>query len=142
DAADAVRESRAVTELEESSTEVTAIDHPGSRARIGSEPLTNPTVETTPELASGVERAGTALTKSDPFHRSVSWVVDNPEAERFAIKGGDGVTREFYQLPGEVNGKPGVFEWIINRSGTNPVINHQRFIPGGSITGVPNQVVP
>lgn len=98
--------------------------------------------ETAPELASGLERTGTALSKSDPFHRSVSWVVDNPAAQRFAVKGGDGVSRELYQLPGEVNGKSGVFEWIIDRSGSNPVINHQRFIPGGSVTGFPNQVVP
>jgi hypothetical protein len=98
--------------------------------------------KTTPELASGMERTGSALTNSDPFHRSVSWVVDNPAAQRFGIKGGDGIARDLYQLPGEVNGKSGVFEWIIDRSGTNPVINHQRFIPGGSITGYPNQVVP
>jgi hypothetical protein len=98
--------------------------------------------ETTPELASGLERTGTALTKGDPFHRSVSWVVDNPAAQRFAVEGGDGVSREMYQLPGEVNGKSGVFDWIIDRSGSNPVINHQRFIPGGSVTGFPNQVVP
>lgn len=98
--------------------------------------------KTADELASGMGRTGSALTKSDPFHRSVSWVVDNPAAERFAIRGGDGVGRELYQLPGEVNGKSGVFEWIIDRSGSNPFINHQRFIPGGSITGVPNQVVP
>lgn len=98
--------------------------------------------KTTPELASGLERTGTALSKSDAFHRSVSWVVDNPAAQRFAITGGDGVGRELYQLPGEVNGKSGVFEWIIDRTGANPVINHQRFIPGGSVTGFPNQVVP
>lgn len=36
----------------------------------------------------------------------------------------------------------GQVKWIIDRSGTNPVINHQRFIPGGSVTGYPNQVVP
>jgi filamentous hemagglutinin len=72
----------------------------------------------------------------------VSWVVDNPAAQQFTIKGGDGVARELYQLPGELNGKSGVFEWMIDRSGTNPVIRHQRFIPGGSITGYPNQVIP
>lgn len=48
--------------------------------------------------------------------------------------------RELYQLKGGVNEKPGVFEWIIDRNGSNPVINHQRFIPGGSITGFENQV--
>jgi hypothetical protein len=98
--------------------------------------------DSAPELASGLERTGSALAKSDPFHRSVSWVVDNPAAQRFAIKGGDGVIRELYQIPGEVNGKSGVFEWIIDRSGSNPVVNHQRFIPGGSVTGFPNQVAP
>jgi hypothetical protein len=78
--------------------------------------------------------------KSDPFHRSVSWVVDNPDAQQFAITGGDGVGRTLYQLPGELNGKSGVFEWIVDESGSNPVINHQRFIPGGTVTGYPNQV--
>jgi RHS repeat-associated protein len=86
--------------------------------------------------ASTLERTGSAL-RDDVFHRSVSWVVDNPAAQRFLIKGGDGVRRDLYQLPGEVNGKPGVFEWIIDRSGT---ITHQRFIPGGNVTGFPNQV--
>ncbi len=113
-------------------------DRPGVETAVA----TGVAAKTAPELASGMERTGTALTRSDAFHRSVSWVVDNPAAQRFAIKGGDGVPRELYQLPGEVNGKSGVFEWIIDRSGSNPVINHQRFIPGGSINGVPNQVVP
>jgi len=89
---------------------------------------------------SRVDRVGSALSKDDPFHRSVSWVVDNPDAQRFAITGGDGVARELYQLPGELNGKSGVFEWILDESGSNPVINHQRFIPGGGVTGYPNQV--
>jgi RHS repeat-associated protein len=88
---------------------------------------------------SRVDRAGSAL-KDDPFHRSVSWVVDNPAAQRFSVTGGDGVQRQLYQLPGEVNGKPGVFEWMVGRSGSNPVITHQRFIPGGGVTGSPNQV--
>jgi hypothetical protein len=66
-------------------------------------------------------------------------VVDNPAAQRFTIAGGDGVTRGLYQLPGEVNGKQGVFEWIVDNSGNDPVITHQRFIPGGRVTGFPNQ---
>jgi len=54
-----------------------------------------------------------------------------PAAQRFSITGGDGVQRTLYHLPGEVNGKPGVFEWIVDESSGQPVINHQRFIPGG-----------
>jgi hypothetical protein len=87
---------------------------------------------------SQMERVGSGL-KEDAYHRSTSWVVDNPAAQRFTIRGGDGVARELYQLPGAVNDKPGVFEWIVDRSGSEPVINHQRFIPGGRMTGLPNQ---
>jgi hypothetical protein len=50
------------------------------------------------------------------------------------------VQRMPYQLPGEGNGKPGVFEWILDDSGSSPVITHQRFIPGGGVSGYPNQV--
>jgi filamentous hemagglutinin len=67
-------------------------------------------------------------------------VVDNPEAERFQITGGDGVQRTLYQLPGELNDKPGTFERIVDDSGDNPVITHQRFIFGDNVTGYPNQV--
>jgi hypothetical protein len=88
---------------------------------------------------SRVDRVGSAL-QDDPFHRSVSWVVDSPDAQQFAFTGGDGVQRLLYQLPGEVNGKPGVFEWILDETGSNPVITHQRFIQGGTVTGYPNQV--
>jgi hypothetical protein len=87
---------------------------------------------------SQIERVGSGL-KGDVFHRSASWVVDNPAARRFRITGGDGVARDLYQLPGQVNGKQGIFEWIVDRSGAKPVITHQRFIPGGSMTGGPNQ---
>jgi hypothetical protein len=88
--------------------------------------------------ASQLDRVGSGL-KDDVLHRSASWVVDDPAAQRFTITGGDGVQRTLYPLPGEVNGKPGVFELIIDESGGQPVINHQRFIPGGDVTGYPNQ---
>ena len=87
---------------------------------------------------SQMERVGSGL-KDDPLHRATSWVVDDPAAQRFTITGGDGVPRTLYQLPGEVNGKPGVFEWIVDSSGTDSVITHQRFIPGCQVTGLPNQ---
>jgi hypothetical protein len=87
---------------------------------------------------SQMARVGSAM-KSDAYHSSTSWVTDDPAAQRFSFTGGDGVVRELYQLRGELNEKPGVFEWIVDRSGVKPVITHQRFIPGGDITGYPNQ---
>jgi hypothetical protein len=89
---------------------------------------------------SQVDRVGSALNEGNAYHRSVSWVVDDPGAQKFAFTGGDGVQRLLYQLPGELNDKPGVFEWILDESGSEPAITHQRFIEGGGVTGSPNQV--
>jgi hypothetical protein len=49
-------------------------------------------------VLSQATRVGSAL-KSDASHRSVSWVVDNPAAQRFTTTGGDGIQRMLYQLP-------------------------------------------
>jgi hypothetical protein len=84
------------------------------------------------------ERTGSGL-KDDIGHRAASWVVGDPDAVPSTVVGGDGVTRTLYQLPGELSGKPGIFEWMIDESGDDPVITHQRFITGGTITGSPNQ---
>ena len=54
----------------------------------------------------------------------------------FKLKGGDGVTRTLVQAPGEVNKKAGVFEYILNKKGQ---VEHQRFIPCGTVTGTANQ---
>ena len=50
-----------------------------------------------------------------------------------------GVQRTLLQVPGGMNGTKGIYEYILN-----PLqqVVHQRFIPGGIITGTPNQVVP
>lgn len=50
--------------------------------------------------------------------------------------GGTVVRRsELYQVEGSLNGKEGVFEWIIDQG----QMTHRRFIPGGRVTGYPNQ---
>ncbi len=83
--------------------------------------------------------AGSVL-KSDAYHMAGSFVVDDiaTKGRFFTIKGADRVLRNLTQMEGTVNGQKGIFEWIINE---NNQLSHQRFIPGGKITGYPNQVV-
>ncbi|QFT21483.1 hypothetical protein FIV02_07805 [Pseudomonas sp. THAF187a] len=89
----------------------------------------------------GKERTGSA-NKTDPTH-SFNDLIDNyaGDAQKFEIptKGPGGVTvrtSELYQIEGSLNGKDGVFEWIVDQDR----VTHRRFIPGGKITGFPNQV--
>lgn len=88
-----------------------------------------------------VPRMGSAL-KADPHHAFPD-IVDNfaGDAQRFSIptKGPGGMVirqSELYQLGGELRGKPGIFEWVVDQG----AVTHRRFIPGGQITGFPNQV--
>ena len=53
--------------------------------------------------------------------------------------GGDGRLYTLLQTQGQYNGIDGIFEYITNDVGQ---VTHQRFIPGGTYTGFPNQVVP
>lgn len=91
----------------------------------------------------GTPRSGSAL-KLDAHHAFPN-LVDNTSsgATRSLIprRGPGGVVRgqdELLQRAGSLNGRDGVFEWIV-RDGK---VVHRRFIPGGVVNGVPNQVPP
>jgi uncharacterized protein RhaS with RHS repeats len=77
---------------------------------------------------STLERVGSGL-KDDTFHRATSWVVDDPAAVGRPLVSGDGSTVTSYSLPGGVNGLSGMFNWIVDANGDEPVVTHQFFTP-------------
>ncbi|GEM_PF-2829113 len=81
-------------------------------------------------------RVGSGL-KPDVGHRAASYLSRQQlEAGKlFPIRGGDGVQRQLLQTLGELDGKKGVFEYILDANGA---ITHQRFKVGGIINGIPN----
>ncbi|WP_067887087.1 hypothetical protein [Nocardia vaccinii] len=95
---------------------------------------TKPTAQQAQQAIQQADRTGSGM-KIDAWHRSASFPVDEIGANGsvFEITGGDGVTRTLVQMPGEVNGVPGRFEWIID--GNN--VTHQMFVRNGTINGVP-----
>lgn len=82
-------------------------------------------------------RTGSAL-KLDAQH-AFDDIIDNyaSYADEFDLVGGDGITRKLYQVDGSLNGKKGIFEWIVDLDATKGV-THRRFIEGVDITGSPN----
>jgi RHS repeat-associated protein len=86
------------------------------------------------------DRSGTALVKSDAGHRAASFASEDQLAAGtvFDIVGGDGVSRTLLQAPGNSNGRDGIFEFLLDADGT---VSHQRFIRGGEVNGIINQVV-
>lgn len=81
------------------------------------------------------KRVGSAL-KKDADHNFPS-IIDNyaNKGHHSIIIGGDGIKRSLYQIEGALNGKPGIFEWMVEGN----QCTHRRFIENGKITGKPNQ---
>ena len=89
----------------------------------------------------GSPRVGSA-TKTDKYH-AFSDMVDNyvGDSRKFRIsvktrRGKMARKAELRQLEGSLDGREGVFEWIVDQGN----VTHRRFIPGGKISGFPNQI--
>lgn len=90
----------------------------------------------------GKPRVGSANKLPDVQH-GFNDIVDNYAgyADKFEIPtkgpGGEVVrVSELRQIEGSNNGVSGVFEWIVDEGN----MTHRRFIPGGQVTGLPDQV--
>ncbi len=89
----------------------------------------------------GNPRVGSANKLPDGQH-GFNDIIDNyaGDAAKFEIPtkgpGGEVVrVSELRQIEGSNNGVGGVFEWIVDEGN----VTHRRFIPGGQVTGLPNQ---
>ncbi len=73
------------------------------------------------ELIRNAERTGSAL-KIDKYHQLAPSAVEDIETKGsvFTIVGNDGISRTLVQVPGEVDGVAGRWEWIIDPSGSVP----------------------
>ncbi|MNF57307.1 tRNA3(Ser)-specific nuclease WapA precursor [compost metagenome] len=92
---------------------------------------------TTAEQILQAERIGSGL-KDDAAHRAASFLSKEQlqAGKTFPLRGGDGVEHTLLQTQGGLNGKDGIYEYILDPSGK---VTHQRFIESGVINGTPNQ---
>jgi len=86
------------------------------------------------DLIRSATPVGSAL-KSDAFHRAAVFGVDDVVANGSVYRhiGGDGVERTLIQVPAEVNGITGRFEYVVDDALN---LTHQEFIKGGTINGL------
>jgi hypothetical protein len=85
----------------------------------------------------GARATGSAL-KGDAYHRAASFMVEEAgvNGRLFTIPGRLG-PQNLTQVPGELNGIAGRYEWIVNAAGD---LTHQMFVKAGTINGIP--IVP
>ncbi|MBE0367038.1 Lcl domain-containing protein [Pseudoalteromonas aurantia] len=84
------------------------------------------------------KRVGSALRKSDKNHLSASFLSKEQLASGkvFPLKGSDNVQRTLLQTKGNLDGKVGVFEYILEPNGQ---VSHQLF-KKGKINGIPTKI--
>jgi hypothetical protein len=88
----------------------------------------------TAEIISKADRVGSAL-QTNIYHRAGSYLTQEQLklGQTFPITGNDGATYTLLQLTGQVNGKDGIFEYIVNSAGQ---VTYQLFKAGATIDGI------
>jgi hypothetical protein len=86
------------------------------------------------QIIATAERVGSA-TKPDAYHRAASFLSQAQLAagQLYTLTGGDGAAYSLFQVAGDLNGKTGTYEYIINEAGQ---ITHQMFVINGVVNGI------
>lgn len=89
------------------------------------------------EQIAKADRIGSAQ-QTNIYHRAGSYLTQEQLklGQTFPITGNDGASYTLLQVAGEVNGKSGVFEYIVNSAGQ---VTHQLFKAGGTVNGIINK---
>jgi len=69
-------------------------------------------------------------------HHAFDRIIDNFArfADEFKIVGGDGLIYRLYQTEGSLNGKVGLFEWLVHPNIKKGIV-HRRFRIGAVVDG-------
>ena len=86
------------------------------------------------QVIKNADRSGTALYRTDPFHRAPSFPPDGKWV-KFNFINNEGELFTAYQINANLDGMDGIFEYIMNSDG---VITHQNFIPNVFADGIPH----
>ena len=93
-------------------------------------------VDEAAELIMNAERTSTAGSKTDAYHYAGMWLSKEQlsNGKIYSLTSSDKNKSEsiLFQVEGGLNGKQGVFEYILEQDGT---VSHQLFKPGGIING-------
>jgi hypothetical protein len=80
-----------------------------------------------------LKKWGVCGLKGDIYHRAASYLSESQLAKGIVYDLGKNKT--LLQVEGSLNGKTGIFEYILDEKGQ---ITHQFFKEGGLINGIPN----
>ena len=90
--------------------------------------------ESAAELIAKADRTGSAFQKTDPYHYAASF-LSKEDLAKGSVYSLDEDKKILLQVRGELNGKSGVFEYILEDNGQ---VSHQLFKENAVINGITN----